>query len=257
MISEITGEVLYVRIRRNALLLATLLVSALSLGAPAPQEVSPEAGRTISIAARQGRPSFSLRISASGAQGRVEVRGASGAQVQSLTCSLLRDEAQPTAPELEAVRQEFVLNFKSEDLNFDGYADLKGPREFGAKWARYCVWLFDTKTNMFVTDYLAEQMELLDNLEADPKRRLIVAYSMGPTDPLMDEYRIEEPADNRPYWPRLIPVDSCFVANTSPGVATAFLTQYDQGKPVIKHRALDPQSNCLGGCDCVRPAVDR
>jgi len=64
------------------------------------------------------------------------VRDASGAQVQSLTCVLLRYESHPTAPELEGVRQQFALNFESEDLNFDAYADLKGRREFRAKWGR-------------------------------------------------------------------------------------------------------------------------
>jgi len=119
------------------------------------------------------------------------------------------------------------------------------------------VWFFDTKTNMFVTDYLAEQMELLYNLKADPKRRLIMAYSIGPTNPLMDEYRIEKPADNRPYWPRLIPVDSCFVANNSPRAPAAFLTQHNEGRPLIKHGVFDVKTKCLGGCDCVRSVVGR
>ena len=100
-------------------------------------------------------------------------------------------------------------------------------------------------------------MELLYNLEANPKRRLIVAYSIGPTDPLTDEYRIENPADSRPYWPRLVPADSCFVANNSPEAPTAFLTQYDEGRPVIKRRVFDVKTKCLGGCDCVRSVVGR
>jgi len=259
MTSEITREACHHPIQRNPprlALLFTLLLLACLLGLAQAKELSPDAERTMTVGGAHGQPAYSLRISASGAQGRVEVQDASGSPVQSLTCSLLRDEAQPTGPELEAVRQQFVLNFKSEDLNFDGYADLKGPCEFGAKWGRYCVWLFDPKRHMFVTDYLAQQMELLYNLEADPKRRLIIAYSIGPTDPLMDEYRIENAGDNRPYWPRLIPVDSCFVANSSLPQA-AFLTQYDQGRPVIKHRTFEAQTDCLGGCDCVRRVVDR
>jgi hypothetical protein len=241
---------------RSALLLFLSIQAASVREGPGAQSSTPEASRTVKVDGANGQPAYSLRILASGAQGRVEVQDASGSPIQSLGCSLRRDEAQPTGPELEAVRQQFVLNFKSEDLNFDGYDDLKGPREFGAKWGRYCVWLFDAKSQLFVTDHLTEQMELLYNLEADPKRHLIIAYSIGPTNHLMDEYRIENAAENRPYWPRLIPVDSCFIANNSQGPATAFLTQYDQGRPVTKHRALDPQSNCMGGCDCVRRTVD-
>ena len=116
MIFGITCEVLYHSTRRNALLLTALLAAALCLGASARQEVSAEEGRTISIGGAQGAPSFSLRISASNAEGRVEVRDASGARVQSLACSLLRDEAHPTAAELEGVRQQFILNFSLRTL---------------------------------------------------------------------------------------------------------------------------------------------
>jgi hypothetical protein len=237
------------------LLAIALCFGASRAGASAAQEPSPEAGRTMTVGGAQGNPSFSLRISASGAQGHVEVRDASGSLVQSLACSLLRDVAHPTSAELEAVRRQFVLNFRSEDLNFDGYSDLQGPREFGAKWGRYCVWLFDPASHSFITDDLAEQMEMLYNLEADPQQRLIIAYSIGPTNPQMDEYRIENASENRPYWPRLIPVDSCLVANNSPGPATAFLTQYDEGRPVIKRGVFEPKTECVRACDCVRSVI--
>jgi hypothetical protein len=60
---------------------------------------------------------------------------------------------------LAAVRGQFVAQFMITDMDFDGHADLAGVREFGAKWARYCVWLYDPKQHIYVKDLLAEQME--------------------------------------------------------------------------------------------------
>ena len=223
-------------------LVMVLLCAAMA----AAQGSNANASRTVKAGGGPGQPALTFRVSASGAQGRIEVRGATGLLLQALGCPLLRDEAQPTAAELAAAREQFAAGFAAEDLNFDGYADLKAPREFGAKWARYCVWIFDPSGNQFVKDELAEQMELLYNLTADARRHLIVAYSIGPAKPMRDEYRIEPAGANRPYWPRLIPVESCFADGPAGDAGTVVVTRYDQGRAAISRLPSGSR-----GCDGV------
>jgi hypothetical protein len=57
------------------------------------------------------------------------------AEVQQLTCPLLRDNAEAAEGELAATREQFVSNFMVRDLDFDLHPDLAGIREFGTKWA--------------------------------------------------------------------------------------------------------------------------
>src|SRR5215472_15154690 len=95
---------------------------------------SPELPRTVAVAGVHGQPGYTLRISASGNLGRIEVGDASGSLRQTLSCSLLRNEIGPTALELAAIDQRFVADFAAEDLDLDGFPDLKAPREFGSKW---------------------------------------------------------------------------------------------------------------------------
>jgi hypothetical protein len=163
--------------------------------------------------------------------------------------------------------EEFVTHSVAEDLNFDGYVDVKAPRDFGAKWRRYCVWLFDPQFRnrvggpVFIKDSLAEQMELLYNLQVDPKHDRILASDIGPVDSLRDEYRIEPVGKNRPYWPRLIPVRSCFIDSGSAlklDAATAYLTEYVEGQSVIKNAPMGSHSDCdiSEECDCVQQATE-
>lgn len=229
---------------RSALLMLPWIMLACLLSPPlGGQSSGPGASRTLSVVGSHGQSGYTLRLSADRTQGRVEVREPSGSAVQTLSCSLLRDEAAPTAAELEAAGSQFVSHFESEDLNFDGYADLKGPREFGAKWARYCVWLYDPQTHRFVKDSLAEQMELLYNLRREAQRARILANSIGPTNPLIDEYRIERVGEDRPYWPRLIPVVSCFIGNSSQPPVTV-VTQYERGRAVSRRQPVGSHSGC-------------
>jgi len=202
----------------------------------------PEAARTLHITGKGEQPNYNLRIWASGREGRVEVRNDSGSLVETLTCPLLQGYLRVTDPAIQAVAEQFVKNFKTQDLDFDGYLDLKGPREFGASWARYCVWLFDPESHMFRSskaDSLAEQLELLYNLEANQKHRRIISYSIGPTYPIWDEYRVEGVGKDRPYWSRLIPVQSCLIETPPDGKpATAVVTRYEQGDPVVGRHLL-------------------
>jgi hypothetical protein len=223
-------------------LAVSLLCACLWLSSSLISQVAanPEPVRTMSISAHDGQPGYTLGISAQGRHGLVEVHSDSGSLVQTLRCPLLGDSADADDVAIKSVAEEFVSDFQLEDLNFDGYLDLKGDREFGAKWGRYCVWLFDPKNHRFEEDELAEQMELLYNLQADPKRRLIIAYSIGPVNPMWDEYRIENVSKDRPYWPRLIPVQSCLIETgpqgleNEPANATAVLTRYEQGLVVVR-----------------------
>ena len=118
--------------------------------------------RELSIAGTDGQPSFSLRI------WRRDKRalwrfGLKWTELQKLVCPLLRDAAEATEEELAAVHEQFVTHFMIAGLDFDGHPDLAGIRESGAKWARYCVWLYDQKQHWYGKDFLAEQMESLRN----------------------------------------------------------------------------------------------
>ena len=200
---------------------------------------SGENARTLKVETSPGQPSFTLHISAKGREGLVEVRDGSRAIIQTLRCPLLQGVPNPTDLEIKGVAEQFVTHFKTEDLNLDGYMDLKGPREFGASWARYCVWLFDPRSRTFQKDILAEQLELLYNLIADPKRGRVAAYSIGPVNPLRDEYRIENTGKDRPYWPRLVPVRSCSIETGPAGEnPTAVLTRYERGRSVVTRHPL-------------------
>jgi hypothetical protein len=239
-------------------LLLFMPLSALAVAdrsATAPSQ-SPELPRTLAIAGVHGQPGYTLRISASGNLGRIEVDDTSGSPRQTLSCSLVRNEIRPAAVELAAIDQRFVADFATEDLDFDGYPDLKAPREFGSKWVRYCVWLFDSKDRLFVNGVLAEQMELLYNLETDAKHERVIASSIGPVNPLRDEYRIERTSKERPYWPRLIPVESCFIETASPPFLQV-LTKYNQGQPAVKRQPFDLRAVCSSACDCTQPAGQR
>jgi hypothetical protein len=84
--------------------------------------------RTVRIAGTRNQGAYIFRISASGSQGVIEVRSGSAIPVQTLTCPLLRDETNPSEPELKAIGEQFVTHFAVEDLNFDGYLDVKAPQ---------------------------------------------------------------------------------------------------------------------------------
>ena len=77
----------------------------------------------------------------------------------------LRDAAEATGEELAAVREQFVTHFVIADLDFAGHLDLTGIREFGAKWARYCAWLYDQKQHRYRKDFLAEQIPHMQSLQ--------------------------------------------------------------------------------------------
>lgn len=152
--------------------------------------------------------------------------------------------------------KEFVPRFTAEDIDMDGYLDLRSSRAFGGKWGRDCVWLFDPQNHIFEKSLLAEQMELLYNLTVDPKRRRIISYSIGPTNPSWDEYRIEHTGKDRPYWPRLIPVQSCFIETGPVGAemppldknSTIVVTRFEKDRSVVERHLLGSEE-MRGVCD--------
>ncbi len=225
---------------------ANLLVAAVLLcvfpsfgGSPSFQNSGNDPNaRTLTFKAASNQPTFTLHISARGQQGIVYVLDGSGSQLQTLTCPL--DPSQT-----EAVSQQFVERFAAEDLDLDGNLDLRGTRSFGAKWALDYVWLFDPQNHNFYQDSQSEQMEHLSNLTVDAKRQRVISYSIGPANPLWDEYRIEHSGKDRPYWPRLIPVESCFIDTGAVDVSsealtkfTLVVTRYASGRPVVERHPI-------------------
>jgi hypothetical protein len=197
-----------------------------------------------------GGPSLTLRISAEGRRGVVSVRDEKGTEVQSLVCPLLRDNSTPTETELAGVREQFVLRFDVQDLDSDGHKDLMGIRDFGAKWGQYCVWLYDPKQHVFVTDFLAEQMELLANLAPSGNKRIITGH-LGPSDPWLAVYRIASADGSRPER-QLVPVYSCLVETAADGITpkSVVTTRYQGGQAIVRRQEAVKMdtSSALGIC---------
>lgn len=192
--------------------------------------------REIRVPSVAGGPFLRLKISAEGRRGVVSLRNDGGTEVQSLGCPLLRDNAEATQEELAAVREQFVTQFVAMDFDFDRHPDLAGIREFGAKWARYCVWLYDPKQHIFVKNFLAEQMELLTNLSS-LEGGLVSSSQMGPTDPWQAGYRIVGAKGSRPER-QLVSVFSCLLETTPGGEkpTAVVTTRYEGGQAVVQRQ---------------------
>jgi hypothetical protein len=149
---------------------------------------------------------------------------------------LLRDSAEPTQEELAAVREQFVTQFVVMDFDLDRHPDLAWIREFGAKWARYCVWLYDPKQHIFVKNFLAEQMELLTNLNSR-EGGFVSSSQMGPTDPWQATYRIAGVKGSRPER-QLVPAFSCLLETTPGGEkpTAVVMTKYEGGQAVVRRQ---------------------
>ncbi len=215
------------------------------------QEAGVKGVRESKIEGLGGEPSFALQISAEGRQGNVDVRDEKGALVQKLACTLLRENATVTESELAAAREQFVKRFEAKDLDFDGHLDLVGVREFGAKWARYCVWLYDPQQHIFVKDFLAEQMESLTNLAAEKNGRWIVTSSFGPANPWRAVYRIFDGKHSAP-GRQLLPMESCSV-ETSYGDESPiaiWITRFEKGEVVVHRQDAGKMDRKAAGQVC-------
>jgi len=192
--------------------------------------------REMKVPSVAGEPRLILGISAMGRQGIVSVRNEAGAQVQSLPCPLLRDHVEATPQELATVGEQFVTQFEETDLDSDGHPDLAGIREFGAKWAKYCVWLYDPSQHIFVKNFLAEQMELLTNLTSSDDGT-VSSSQMGPANPWQAVYRIVGATGSRPER-QLAPLFSCLLETTPTGdkPSAVVTTRYDGGEAVVQRK---------------------
>ena len=195
-----------------------------------------------------------LHLSTDRNQGIVSVWDERGAEVQRLGCPLLRDNTAVSEDELAAVRGQFLKQFVVRDLDSDHYPDLAGIREFGATWARYCVWLYDPKQHFFAKDFLAEQMELMTNLEPLAGGQ-IAASHMGPENMWRAVYRIAQAEGSRPER-QLIPVYSCLVETKPGGVkpAAVVIVRYESGHAVVQKYEAGKMSisAALGRCNLSR-----
>jgi len=190
--------------------------------------------RIIRIPSASGEPALALQISTEQNHGLVSVLHENGAELQKLSCPLLRDDTAVSEDQLVAVREQFLRQFVVRDLDSDGHPDLAGIREFGANWARYCVWLYDPKQHFFAKDFLAEQMELMTNLEPLAGGQISTSH-MGPENMWRAVYRITEVEGSRPER-QLVPVHSCLV-ETKPGgekLASVVTVRYESGRAVVK-----------------------
>jgi hypothetical protein len=80
----------------------------------------------------------------------------------------------PVSSEVDFLADEYLedpeLIFNPEDLNFDGYPDIKIPTNSGSESFWYTVFLFDAKKKKFVE---SEEVSLLTSLKCDSvKKRL-------------------------------------------------------------------------------------
>jgi len=219
---------------RDLLLLgwAAIWIAPLTVG----QDLNAIKPREMKVPSVAGEPSLALKISAEGRWGVVSVRSEAGTEVQSLECPLLRDDNRATPEELAAVREQFVTQFVSTDFDFDHYPDLAGIREFGAKWAKYCVWLYDPSQHIFVRNFLAEQMELSTNLNS-LGRGLVSSSQMGPANVWQAVYRITAAQGSRPER-QLLPLSSCLLETTPGGEkpTAVVMTRYESGQAVVQRQ---------------------
>jgi len=219
-------------------------------------------GAALTVGGTGGQPKFTLRMSVNAGNGIVDVRDASGSRVQTLTCPL---DVPPFAPGLEDARKEvensrgrmFVNGLVAEDYNFDGYVDLRAPREYAASFQNYCVWLYDPASRTFVHDGVAQKMDELENFRVDWTRHLIVAGGLsGGIGEHSEEYRIVVGQGKEPA--RLVPVQSCSATNSAEHVTTITLVEYVNGQPAGTHERTGEPPACRKGltsCDCIRESL--
>ena len=232
---------------RGVLLFACAVICAAKLASS--QNIAASKSRELRIAGSNGQRSFSVRVWAEGRRGVAMVADEKGRRVQELMCPLLQDVTEPTPEELAAVREQFVAHFAVADLDFDGHPDLAGIREFGASWARYCVWLYDPKQHIYVKDFLAKQMELLTNLKSFGGNRISSSH-IEPANSWIIIYRV---IGSDGSWPvrQLFPVRACSVELAPQGekpIAIA-ITQFDGGQTIVDRQEL--------GAMGLGPALDK
>jgi hypothetical protein len=196
-------------------LLACAASTGLLLSGTAAAQAVLSYGRTVKFQAADGQPSYLLRVSVAGALGSIDVLELSddrtGAVVQALGCQLLRDSPSPSEGELDDARHRFVANIKVEDINLDGYADVMALREYGAKWGKYCVWLYDPQSHKFVKGALADELESLSNIGANAEKGWLTSAHADPENPSRTVYRIAGQDAGVAGSGRLVKIQTCSI----------------------------------------------
>jgi hypothetical protein len=74
-----------------------------------------------------------------------------------------------------------INSFMAEDVNFDGYTDIRVADDFGTKWESHKVWLFDKRSGKFITNSLTKELGALrtNKLEFDPQSQTIHAHYLN------------------------------------------------------------------------------
>jgi hypothetical protein len=154
---------------------------------------------------------------------------------------------------LDSHTETFVSGLRATDLDFDGLLDILATRDFGAKWATYCVWLFDPNQGRFIQNSLSRQMEDLENT-VDEERHQIVAFTIGPTYPNRDEYRIDRRSAIHAQL-RLLAMRSCELdtAQTEGAARRVSMVTYPASREVVQRRTVSADCNdaCGDGCPTI------
>ena len=251
------------RLRPNARLFLFASVACLLLAHSSPAASPQSFPKVLWFQAADGQPSYQLTVSAAGDRGTIQVRATDvsrqpGALVQTLSCPLLEEGAQHTADELDAIRQQFLGRVGFQDLNLDGYSDLLAPREFGANWTRFCVWLYDPRSHQFIQGKLADDLASLSNLQVDAQRGWIIGSQISPTNPGRTVYHIEQQQKDVPGSGTLVKVQSCALQmdDGGQGVVAATATSYEGGESIQRIPLQNANvRDAIARCDALVPST--
>ena len=88
----------------------------------------------------------------------------------------------------------FTRTFCAEDINFDGYLDIKVLSDHGAKWGSYQYWVFDPISGKFITSELTRELgEIKANtyIWSSESRTLHVGFLTLDQARISETYRID------------------------------------------------------------------
>ncbi|NOT58808.1 MAG: hypothetical protein HOP19_01145 [Acidobacteria bacterium] len=125
-----------------------------------------------------------LRLSVARGLGHIEITADHAASSQTLSLRTSLDAA------------SFTQLFTVMDANFDGYLDLAAVAEAGAKWGRLNFWLYDPRTQRYVTSPLTRELARLthNGIEANVATQELVVSQFPQATPragtLSETYKI-------------------------------------------------------------------
>ena len=210
----------------GAFLPILILIASLALSAAAAPPEGKLYSRTLSIGGSARQPKFSLDISAAGRIGKVVVNNPAGAKIQTLTCDLFRDWGPKIAGHT---------------------GDPRFWREVG-----YLLRLAIRPESGQVHPKFAEPSNGgLGEPHVDEERHQIVAFTIGPTYPNRDEYRIDRSSAIHAQR-RLLAVRSCELdtAQTEGAARPVSVVTYAASREVVQRRTVSADCNDACGAGC-------